>query len=56
MSRPRARVAAMLLAALGVALLAGLGVWQLERLQWKTALISRVEARLAAPPAPAPQS
>ena len=54
MSSPRARVAAMLLAALGVALLAGLGVWQLERLQWKTALISRVEARLAAPPAPAP--
>lgn len=28
----------------------GLGVWQLERLQWKLALIERVDARLAAAP------
>ncbi len=38
------------------ALFASLGVWQLERLQWKTALIDRIEARLnaqpIAPPAP----
>jgi len=32
------------------ALLIGLGVWQLERLQWKLGLIAQVNANLAAPP------
>lgn len=36
------------------AVLAGLGVWQVERRAWKLALIDRVEARLAAPAQPAP--
>ncbi|MEM8749345.1 MAG: SURF1 family protein [Pseudomonadota bacterium] len=36
--------------ALGVAFLCGLGVWQLNRLAWKEALIARVEAGLEAPP------
>jgi surfeit locus 1 family protein len=31
-----------------------LGVWQIERRAWKLDLIARVEARLAAPPVPAP--
>jgi surfeit locus 1 family protein len=31
-----------------------LGLWQLQRLQWKQALIARVEARIHAPAAPAP--
>lgn len=31
-----------------------LGVWQVQRLAWKTELIARVEARLAADPIPAP--
>lgn len=39
----------------GVAILVSLGVWQLHRLQWKEALIARVEAGLAAAPAPAPE-
>jgi surfeit locus 1 family protein len=34
------------------ALLVGLGIWQLERLEWKNALIERVHARMAAPPLP----
>lgn len=34
--------------------LVGLGVWQVERREWKLALIERVEARLAAAPVPAP--
>jgi surfeit locus 1 family protein len=38
----------------GVAILVALGVWQLERLAWKTALIERVEARLTASPSAAP--
>ncbi|SFC56829.1 surfeit locus 1 family protein [Bosea sp. CRIB-10] len=33
---------------------AGLGIWQLQRLNWKLDLIARVEARLRAPPVPAP--
>ena len=40
--------------ALAAVLLAGLGVWQVERRAWKLALIARVEARLAAPPVAAP--
>jgi surfeit locus 1 family protein len=35
---------------LGVALLVGLGVWQLQRLQWKEALIAERDSRLAAAP------
>ena len=35
---------------LGVALLLGLGVWQLQRLHWKEALIAERDSRLAAPP------
>lgn len=33
-------------------LLCGLGTWQLERLQWKLALIARVNSHLAAAPLP----
>jgi len=36
------------------AILVGLGVWQVERLAWKEALIARVTAGLTAPPVPAP--
>ena len=35
-------------------LFGGLGIWQIERLAWKLALIERVEARVSAPPGPAP--
>jgi surfeit locus 1 family protein len=35
---------------LGVVMLCTLGVWQLERLQWKTALIAERRAELSAPP------
>jgi surfeit locus 1 family protein len=34
--------------------LIGLGVWQIERLQWKLALIARVEQRVRAAPVAAP--
>lgn len=42
------------LGALAVLALVALGIWQVQRLAWKTALIARVEAGLVAPPAPAP--
>lgn len=35
---------------LGLAVLVGLGTWQVKRLAWKEALINRVEANLSAPP------
>ncbi|WP_341207896.1 SURF1 family cytochrome oxidase biogenesis protein [uncultured Sphingomonas sp.] len=50
----RARHALAGVALLLAAVLAGLGVWQVERRAWKLALIDRVEARLAAPAQPAP--
>lgn len=43
-----------LAAVVGVILLSGLGIWQVQRLQWKTDLIARVEARVHAAPVPAP--
>lgn len=36
------------------AILIGLGVWQIERLAWKEALIAAVESRVGDPPIPAP--
>lgn len=55
MRRSPATLAALLVVA-GVlcAGLIGLGVWQVERLQWKRALIATVGQRVHAAPAPAP--
>lgn len=39
-------------AAVGFAILVGLGVWQLQRLQWKNGLIQRIEARAKGGPRP----
>ena len=52
--RQRTRVVLALLALAAFAGLIALGVWQCQRLQWKRALITRVESRLAAAPTPAP--
>ncbi|MGU3400819.1 SURF1 family protein [Brucellaceae bacterium D45D] len=43
------------LGALFFALFMGLGIWQIERLQWKLDLIARVDARVHADAVPAPQ-
>ncbi|WP_374302663.1 SURF1 family protein [Paracoccus sp. (in: a-proteobacteria)] len=49
------RPVALLVAAGAVFLvLMALGVWQVQRLGWKTDLIARVDARVAADPVPAP--
>jgi surfeit locus 1 family protein len=50
----RALVGAAAATAFGVALLIGLGFWQLRRLAWKEALIAAVESRVHAPAAEAP--
>jgi surfeit locus 1 family protein len=46
----RPRPLPTLITAAALALLLGLGFWQLERLGWKRALIADLEARLEAPP------
>ncbi|MBP1850191.1 SURF1 family protein [Rhizobium halophytocola] len=51
--RPRVLVATAL-AALVTAMFVGLGIWQIERLQWKLDLIARVDARVHADAVPAP--
>ena len=51
--RFRPRLWPTLATALGLAVLIGLGTWQVERLEWKRALIAEREAQLAAPPAAA---
>ena len=38
----------------GAAVLAALGVWQLQRLEWKQGILAGIEARTAAEPAPIP--
>lgn len=48
------RVVFAVFACLGVAILVGLGIWQLERRIWKLDLIARVDRRVDAVPAPAP--
>jgi surfeit locus 1 family protein len=46
----------LLFAALGVAVLVSLCIWQLQRLQWKEALIAAVDAAIAAEPVPLNQA
>jgi len=47
---------ASLVTLLGVAVLVGLGVWQLQRLEWKRALLDDIAARTDAPPVTLPQT
>ncbi len=47
-------IAPLLFGVLGVAILVALGVWQLERLEWKTAMLAEIDARLAAAAVPVP--
>jgi surfeit locus 1 family protein len=52
--RLRALAAPAAATAVGVAILCGLGFWQLQRLAWKEGLIAAVEARASAPPVDIP--
>lgn len=48
------KVVLAILATLLIVLFAGLGTWQVQRLQWKLALMERVESRVSAAPVPPP--
>lgn len=51
---PRLRNAFLVLLAVLFCAFTALGVWQLQRLQWKHALVARVDARIHAAPVAAP--
>lgn len=40
----------------GVAVLVGLGYWQLDRLAWKETVLAEIGARISAPPGPLPDA
>lgn len=52
--RSRSYVLAAVLTALALAVLIGLGTWQLQRLHWKEDLVARVGARVSEPPSKLP--
>jgi surfeit locus 1 family protein len=47
-------IAPLVLGLAGVAVLVALGAWQVRRLEWKSAILDEIEARLAAEPVPVP--
>ncbi len=48
----RVAVVPLIFVLIGFTILCGLGVWQVQRLQWKTHLLSRIAALQTAPPEP----
>ena len=46
----------LMLGIAGVAVLLWLGVWQLQRLEWKESVLSEIDARIGAEPVPLPQT
>ncbi|MBR9763172.1 MAG: SURF1 family protein [Rhodobacteraceae bacterium] len=49
-------IGALVLGLGGVAILLALANWQFRRLEWKTGVLARIEARIAADPVPLPAS
>lgn len=54
MSKYRPPLKKTILAVLAVAVLAGLGSWQLKRLSWKEDLLQRIDVQMSAKPSPLP--
>jgi surfeit locus 1 family protein len=48
-------LSAMICALLAFTILIGLGTWQIKRLEWKTALLAEISARMEKPPVPLPE-
>lgn len=46
----------LLLGLIGAGILVGLGVWQMQRLEWKTGILAEVDAKIAAPPVALPDA
>jgi surfeit locus 1 family protein len=52
----RSLIPPLILGLIGAAVLVSLGAWQLRRLEWKTAILAEIDARLAADPVPVPRA
>lgn len=52
----RGMIFPLMLGVLGTAILLALGVWQVQRLQWKQDVLARIEERIAAPPGALPEA
>lgn len=52
----RRMILPLLFGLVGTAILIGLGLWQLDRLDWKNAILSEIESRIALPPVALPDS
>ena len=46
---------ALFVGAFGAAILVGLGIWQVQRLEWKQGVLSTMDARISAPPVTLPE-
>ena len=55
-ARARGLIAPAIATLIAFAILVSLGAWQLRRLEWKEGLLSRMQARVHAPPVPLPAS
>ena len=51
----RRYLGALILGISGCAVLASLGVWQLQRLEWKEEILSQIDARMSATPIALPE-
>lgn len=51
----RRTLAPVLIGLIGAAILVGLGVWQIQRLAWKEAILADIESRIAGAPEPLPR-
>ncbi|MGA0777955.1 MAG: SURF1 family cytochrome oxidase biogenesis protein, partial [Gemmobacter sp.] len=47
-------IGAIVIGVAGCAVLVALGLWQVQRLEWKGRILSDIAARIEAPPAPLP--
>lgn len=61
MASPRRYIVPLLFGLIGAAMLVGLGVWQLQRLEWKRSVLAEIEAKVhgspvALPAAPDPKA
>ncbi|MFV0333978.1 MAG: SURF1 family protein [Tropicimonas sp.] len=48
-------VVPLLIGVIGAAILIGLGIWQVQRLAWKEAILAQIDARILAAPQPLPE-
>ena len=51
---PRALLLPLIFGIVGTGILVALGAWQLQRLEWKRAVLSEIETRISAEPGPLP--